>query len=188
MKKKFSASIALALISVITLTGCSLFRKEPDIIDTDPGVFNQSSGTQSGDQTGEGQGTETDPVQDLLDEIDNLNLDEDDANLPEWLVEAANQIDITVTVINMCGVDIGMVSTIDPYTEEQMDLGSLPADQIINISETWPRDKTTYDLAIYNMAGDLVSVTEVDITGITEKLTITLSGDGDLSDIKSEVE
>lgn len=205
MKKRLSISVSCVLIALLMFTGCSLFKGKEDYtneydegtVDTDSSaqtdVITEVDGTGVSDASADvseasGQGeTESDPIQDLLDEIDNIDMG-DDEDLPEWLVEAGNQIDITVTVVNLCGVDIGMVSTIDPFREEQIDLGPLPADKLINISQTWPVDKTTYDLAIYNVNGDLVSVTEVDITGIKEKVTITLSGNGDLENIDSLVE
>ena len=208
MKIRSFLKIGLVLLAMIALTGCK--AGSGDVPDTDSGVIIQadpdpewdsagnvgqngdSDASLAGGQQGEadpdsGEIDNSDAIQDLLDEIDELNLGEDE-DLPEWLVEAGKQIEITVSVVNLCGVDIGMVSTIDPFSEEQIDLGPLPADKLINISQTWPVDKTTYDLAIYNVNGDLVSVTEVDITGIKEKVTITLSGNGDLENIDSLVE
>ncbi len=205
MKKRLSISVSCVLIALLMFTGCSLFKGKEDYTNEyDEGTVVTDSSAQTdvitevdgtgvsdasadvSEASGEGE-TESDPIQELLDEIDNIDMG-DDEDLPEWLVEAGNQIDITVTVVNLCGVDIGMVSTIDPYTDEQVDLGGLPADQLINISELWPRDKTIFDLAIYNVNGELVSASEVDITGIKEKVTITLSGDGDLENIESVVE
>ena len=144
----------------------------------------QVEGTGTDDQTVEDQSADTqvaegeDPEEDVISDVDLLNL----------LKDAANTLEISVIVVNLCGVDIGMVAIIDPYTEEQVNLGPLPADQVMNVSEYWPMDKTDFDIAIYNTAGDLVAVIEIDVTGIQESLTITFSGDGDLENVESRVE
>ena len=43
------------------------------------------------------------------------------------------------------------------------------------------------EIYVYNMNGDLVSESEVDITGIQESCTIILSGDGDLESVTSTI-
>ncbi len=144
----------------------------------------QDDGTVTDDQTVEDQSADTqvaegeDPEEDVISDVDLLNL----------LMDAANTLEISVIVVNLCGVDIGMVAIIDPYTGEQVNLGPLPVDQVMNVSEYWPMDKTDFDIAIYNMAGDLVAESEIDVTGIQESLTITFSGDGDLENVDSRVE
>ena len=104
------------------------------------------------------------------------------------LIDASNTIQISVVVVNLCGVDIGMVASLDPYTGEQLNLGPLPPDQVMSITEYWPMDKTIYDIAVYNVNGDLVSSSEINITGIQNSLTITFSGDGDLEKVESKID
>ncbi len=111
-----------------------------------------------------------------------------DVDLLNMLIDASNTIQISVVVVNLCGVDIGMVASLDPYTGEQLNLGPLPPDQVMSITEYWPMDKTIYDIAVYNVNGDLVSTSEIDITGIQNSLTITFSGDGDLENVESKID
>ncbi len=91
-------------------------------------------------------------------------------------------------ITNLCGVDIGMIATLDPVTKEQVDLGELPADKIMMLNFDWPKDVTTFDMAVYNVAGDLVSVSNIDITGVKESVMITLSGDHNLDSVNTTVE
>ncbi len=91
-------------------------------------------------------------------------------------------------ITNLCGVDIGMISTLDPVTKEQVDLGELPADKIMMLNFDWPKEVTTFDMAVYNVAGDLVSVSNIDITGVKESVMITLSGDHNLDSVNTTVE
>ena len=98
-----------------------------------------------------------------------------------------NDPEITFTISNLCGVDIGMISILDPYTGEQMDVGMLRAGLSMVITIQWPLDNTTFDFAVYNINGDLVSTSEVDITGVKESVSIVLSGDGNLESVSSNV-
>ena len=134
----------------------------------------QGNTEESDDGTGEG---DIDPDE-LISDVDLLNM----------LIDASNTIQISVVVVNLCGVDIGMVASLDPYTGEQLNLGPLPPDQVMSITEYWPMDKTIYDIAVYNVNGDLVSSSEIDITGIQNSLTITFSGDGDLEKVESKID
>ncbi|MCR5279193.1 MAG: hypothetical protein K6E19_07090 [Lachnospiraceae bacterium] len=102
--------------------------------------------------------------------------------------ETAETIPVSFYITNLTGVDIGMVSTLDPITEEQIDLGELNAGKVMIINLQWPVESTQFDMAIYNVAGDLVSVSKVDVTGVTSSVTITLSGDNNLDSVSSTVE
>lgn len=101
--------------------------------------------------------------------------------------EEPEVITIRFYITNLCGVDIGMVSTLNPISAEQMDLGDLPADKIMTLEFEWPKAITTFHMAIYNMAGDLVSVSEIDITGVKESVVITLSGDKNLDSVDTTI-
>ncbi len=101
--------------------------------------------------------------------------------------EEPEVITIRFYITNLCGVDIGMVSTLNPISAEQMDLGDLPADKIMTLDFEWPKAITTFHMAIYNMAGDLVSVSEIDITGVKESVVITLSGDKNLDRVDTTI-
>ena len=96
-------------------------------------------------------------------------------------------IKVDFSIVNLCGADIGMISTISPYTDEQVDIGYLADGTVLKITMDWPEEVNIFDLAVYNVNGELVSTSEVDITGVTESVIITLSGEGDLEDVKAEV-
>ena len=96
--------------------------------------------------------------------------------------------DIKFIITNTTGTEIGMVSTLTPIEEEQMDLGSLPDGQAITLDMKWPLDVTIFNLGIYNGLGELVTFTEVDITGVSEKVVITITGDSSIDSIDAKID
>lgn len=102
--------------------------------------------------------------------------------------EVIATIPVKFVICNFCGVDIGMISTLDPLSKEQIDLGSLNAGTAMILNLEWPADATQFDMAVYNMAGELVSVSNIDITGVTSSVTITLSGDNNLESVETNIE
>lgn len=186
--------IAFVLVTIFTLafalTGCK--RTHEEIKDYE---FAPKQQTQVDDPTD----TTTEKPADTPDEtsVDNpdgtgdqtgVDGDTTDVDNPSDVQEPENEDpEITFTISNLCGVDIGMISILDPYTAEQMDVGMLRADLSIVITLQWPLENTTFDFAVYNVNGDLVSTSEVDITGVQESVSIVLSGDGDLENVVSTV-
>ena len=114
---------------------------------------------------------------------------EDVSAEPEPPVPAEDVISFDVMIINQCKADIGIVSVINPYDESQMDIGALPDGGVPNLSYTdWPKDVTSFDVAFYNKAGKMVSSSSIDITGVTERVTISLSGDKNIDKVEGTVE
>jgi len=103
--------------------------------------------------------------------------------------DAIETIQFEVYIINQCKADIGMVSVIDPNEENQVNVGALADNEVLTLKySAWPKDVTTFDVAFYNNNGDMVSSTSVDITGVKEKVTISLTGEGNIDDLKGKVE
>lgn len=97
-------------------------------------------------------------------------------------------IDYKLVVLNQCNADIGMVCMLDPVSAEQTEIGPLvDGTALIMNFEGWPERNTTLDLAFYNNSGNLVSTTEVDITGVESTVTVSLSGNGNIEKVKGEV-
>ena len=97
-------------------------------------------------------------------------------------------VDFKLIVVNQCKADIGMVCMIHPVSAEQVNVGELPDGTALILNfEGWPERKTTMDLAFYTIYGELKSTTELDITGVTSTVTVSLSGDGDIENVKGDV-
>lgn len=45
---------------------------------------------------------------------------------------------LTLSVVNMCGIEVGMVAVIDPVTGEQVNLDSLSDQESISMEADWP--------------------------------------------------
>ena len=190
MKRRIAFFLITILTLAFALTGCK--RTHEEIKDYE---FAPKQETQVDDPVD----TTTETPADTPDEtsVDNPDVSSDqtgtdgdttDVDNPSDVQEPENEDpEITFTISNLCGVDIGMISILDPYTAEQMDVGMLRADLSIVITLQWPLDNTTFDFAVYNVNGDLVSTSEVDITGVQESVSIVLSGDGDLENVVSTV-
>ena len=102
--------------------------------------------------------------------------------------EAADVIPVEITVVNMCGADIGMFAMIDPGSGEQINVDSIGNGESITIGVNWPCDETELQWALYNEAGELCIEATSDLTAITKSATIIVSGDGDAETVKLQVE
>ncbi len=190
MKRRIAFFLITILTLAFALTGCK--RTHEEIKDYE---FAPKQETQVDDPAD----TTTETPADTPDETSVDNPDETgdqtgadgdttDVDNPSDVQEPENEDpEITFTISNLCGVDIGMISILDPYTAEQMDVGMLRDGLSIVITLQWPLDNTVFDFAVYNVNGDLVSTSEVDITGVQESVSIVLSGDGDLENVVSTI-
>ncbi len=66
-------------------------------------------------------------------------------------------------IVNLCGVDIGMISVLDPGTKEQIDLGELVAEKAMLLDLEWPVEEKELYIGIYNVDGDLVCSSAITI-------------------------
>ncbi|MBR1650132.1 MAG: hypothetical protein IJ691_03125 [Lachnospiraceae bacterium] len=195
--------LAVVLAAMIVYGGCAN-KGSADIVEN-PEITSEISGN-TDDSTGESGETEENPSSAQNPDSSNAengngseeggNTGEESGNTgeeqnPEDILAAIGEQEIGIkvdfSIVNLCGADIGMISTISPYTDEQVDIGYLADGTVLKITMDWPEEVNIFDLAVYNVNGELVSTSEVDITGVTESVIITLSGEGDLEDVKAEV-
>ena len=197
MKKGFNVLklLVVVLAAMIVYGGCA--NKAAEDVNETPSVTSEISGrdsddtgekTEPSDENGNGEnqgisGEETGKTE----EGGNTGEEQNPEDILAAIGEQEIGIKVDFSIVNLCGADIGMISTISPYTDEQVDIGYLADGTVLKITMDWPEEVTVFDLAVYNVNGELVSTSEVDITGVTESVTITLSGEGDLEDVKAEV-
>ena len=91
---------------------------------------------------------------------------------------------LTISVVNMCGIEIGMVSVIDPATGEQVNLDSLSTGESISMEANWPSDVKEFQWALYNTNGELCIESKTDISQATTSATLVLTGDGNLENVE----
>ena len=197
MKKGFNVLklLAVVLAAMIVYGGCA--NKAAEDVNETPSVTSEISGRDSdetGEKTepsdengnGENQGTSGEETG-KTEEGGSTGEEQNPEDILAAIGEQEIGIKVDFSIVNLCGADIGMISTISPYTDEQVDIGYLADGSVLKITMDWPEEVNIFALAVYNVNGELVSASEVDITGVTESVTITLSGEGDLEDVKAEV-
>ena len=103
------------------------------------------------------------------------------------LIKSENSIPVKFVFANVSGIDIGMLSIIDPSSKEQMNVAPVDNNSSIEVGANWPKEETKIYWALYNKDGELCIEGNSDITGIKESATIVLSGDGNVTDIDVQV-
>ena len=103
------------------------------------------------------------------------------------LIKSENSIPVQFVFVNVSGIDIGMLSIIDPSSKEQMNVAPVDNNSSIEVGANWPKEETKIYWALYNKDGELCIEGNSDITGIKESATIVLSGDGNVTDIDVQV-
>ena len=101
--------------------------------------------------------------------------------------EAMETKTVKFDIVNTCGGNIGMVSILDPVTGEQLDIGALEAGLMVSIEMDWPVDQNVFDIAFYNVLGEFVCSSEVNIEGVESQVTIMIEGDGNIENVKGIV-
>lgn len=91
---------------------------------------------------------------------------------------------LTLSVVNMCGIEVGMVAVIDPVTGEQVNLDSLSDQESISMEADWPSSVKEFQWALYNTDGELCVEGTTDISSAQATVTLLLTGDGDLEKVK----
>ncbi|MBP5659698.1 MAG: hypothetical protein J6X08_00025 [Lachnospiraceae bacterium] len=176
MIKKLFSTVMLLTLMAVSLTACD--KKEPvssDILPEGPIVSSTVTSVSTATSASVSESVETSTSEDVS--------AEPEIQAPE------DAVSFEVVIINQCKADIGMVSVINPFDESQMDIGELPDGGVLNLSYTdWPKDVTAFDVAFYNKAGKMVSSSSIDITGVTKRVTISLSGDKNIDKVKGTVE
>ena len=91
---------------------------------------------------------------------------------------------LTLSVVNMCGIEVGMVAVIDPVTGEQVNLDSLSDQESISMEADWPSSVNEFQWALYNTDGELCVEGTTDISSAQATVTLLLTGDGDLEKVE----
>ena len=91
---------------------------------------------------------------------------------------------LTLSVVNMCGIEVGMVAVIDPVTGEQVNLDSLSDQESISMEADWPSSVKEFQWALYNTDGELCVEGTTDISSAQATVTLLLTGDGDLEKVE----
>ena len=113
---------------------------------------------------------------------------EDNDNAKNDPKESSDSLEVEFVITNSCKEDIGMIAILDPVTKEQVNIGELPDGKLISFTLTWPADETDFNMAVYNKNGDLVSESKIDVTGVTEKVILLLSGDHNVENVEVKIE
>lgn len=95
---------------------------------------------------------------------------------------------LTLSVVNMWGIEIGMVAVIDPVTGEQVNLDSLSDQESISMEADWPSSVSEFQWALYNTDGELCIEGTTDISSAETSATLLLTGDGDLEKVEEVFE
>lgn len=101
---------------------------------------------------------------------------------------APETMSITIQVVNMCGVEIGTFSVIDPATGEQINMESIANQEMLSIDADWPVDTETFQWALYNQNGELCLEGNSNIAGVTSRATLILTGNGNVENVEVTVE
>ena len=91
---------------------------------------------------------------------------------------------LTLSVVNMCGIEIGMVAVIDPVTGEQVNLDALSDGESLSMEADWPSSVSEFQWALYNTDGELCIEGKTDISTAQTSATLLLTGDGDLENVE----
>ena len=91
---------------------------------------------------------------------------------------------LTLSVVNMCGIEVGMVAVIDPVTGEQVNMDSLSDQESISMEADWPSSVNEFQWALYNTDGELCVEGTTDISSAQTTGTLLLTGDGDLEKVE----
>lgn len=115
------------------------------------------------------------------DDSSELELSEDDTKE----TENSGKRSITIGFVNELSAEIGMISLLDPATDEQVNIDGLSDGEMIVLDYNIPEGVNDLKWAIYNNDGELYSSSTTDVTEVKESVYIILSGNGELEDVKT---
>ena len=114
-------------------------------------------------------------------ETENVNnteaADSSEAEIP------SEKKELKISVLNRGDVQIGMISTIDPATAEQINLDNLEPGQSVSMECNWPNDVSQFQWALYNVNGELCMDASTDISEAEKSVTLVLTGEGNIDDV-----
>ena len=106
----------------------------------------------------------------------------DNSDVPETTRE------LSIHLVNTSGVEIGMVSYINPATKEQVDVGALPTGTLLTLDFVWPSEVTEFQWALYNSDGALCMECTTDISAATSSATLILTGESQIESVTAQFE
>ena len=96
--------------------------------------------------------------------------------------------DLSIHLVNTSGVEVGMVSYINPATKEQVDVGALPDGTLLTLDFVWPLDVAEFQWALYNTEGQLCMECTTDISEASTAATLILTGEGNVESVTTQFE
>ncbi len=176
MRKGLTRFSSICILSAVLLTACGE-TTPPEASVSYPAVSaSESTGSRSSGQSGiphepggpgtvsktEGEATETSASASVTETSFSTETSDPSGTTAE--TETMDTVSLRFSIANLCGADIGLLSTLDPVSFEQVDIGSLEADSLVSFSFPWPQESNMFYLAVYNMSGALVCATENNIS------------------------
>lgn len=95
---------------------------------------------------------------------------------------------LTISVVNMCGIEVGMVAVIDPVTGKQVNLDSLYDGESISMEAYWPSSVDEFQWALYNTSGELCIEGTTNISSAQTAVSLILTGNNDLEKVEEHFE
>ncbi|MDO4187876.1 MAG: hypothetical protein Q4D29_02700 [Lachnospiraceae bacterium] len=99
--------------------------------------------------------------------------------------ESSDKRNMMIGFVNELSADIGMISIIDPITNEQVNIDGLADGKMIVVNSIIPKDTYKIEWAVYNKNGELYSSSETDITDAKESVYIIMCGNGSIEEVKT---
>lgn len=111
---------------------------------------------------------------------------EDTTHVETMQTEPTTVSSIMIVIQNSCGADLAMISTIDPNTNKQFDIGALTDGSHLTIE--WPATTTDFYWAVYGDDGNKLLEATTDVSNVNKRATITLTGEGAVTDATTKIE
>lgn len=144
-------------------------------------LFGGCSQNSAGDDTSSATTASTSPSETVAAQPADVSPDSDSSAIESTSEDTRA---LTLSVVNMCGIEIGMVAVIDPVTGEQVNLDSLSDQESISMEADWPSSVNEFQWALYNTDGELCVEGTTDISSAQATVTLLLTGDGDLEKVE----
>lgn len=165
--RKILSRILIAILICISLCGCDILSSPEQnvVIPTPEAIMPKDDNTS----------TEVKTAESFL----------SDVNVNQGI---ADFYQIELSIVNKCGAQIGMLSIIDPISEEQLNLSKIDDRNVLTLTLNWPKNENTIKWALYNSLGELCVELESDLTGMTKSANFEIVGNGDVEDVNITVE
>ena len=144
-------------------------------------LFGGCSQNSAGDDTSSATTASTSPSETVAAQPADVSPDSDTSAIESTSEDTRA---LTLSVVNMCGIEVGMVAVIDPVTGEQVNLDSLSDQESISMEADWPSSVNEFQWALYNTDGELCVEGTTDISSAQTTVTLLLTGDGDLEKVE----